>query len=144
MASYFAVFMPAREGGYAVEFPDIPEAFTQGDTLEECLTMGADVLAIAAEEYAKTRKELPPPSNREQVEAWAEEQKADQDLAPDGRFLLQLFRVPEVDATPVRVSISLAKSTLACIDEKARLAGYTRSGFLAAAAQAFSPQNSRT
>ena len=141
MASYFAVFLPVKEGGYAVEFPDIPEAFTEGDTLEECVIMGADVLAIAAEEYAKARKELPPPSSREQVEAWAEEQKADQDLAPGGRFLLQLFRVPELDATPVRVSISLAKSTLETIDEKARLAGYTRSGFLAAAAKSFNPQN---
>jgi predicted RNase H-like HicB family nuclease len=141
MASYFAVVMPVKEGGYAVEFPDIPEAFTQGDTLEECVIMGADVLAVTAEEYAKARKELPPPSSREQVEAWAEEQMADKDLASGGRFLLQLFRVPEVDATPVRVSNSLAKSTLAQIDEKARLAGYTRSGFLAAAAQAFSPQN---
>jgi predicted RNase H-like HicB family nuclease len=140
MASYFAVFMPTKEGHYAVAFPDIPEAFTQGDTPEECVIMGADVLAIVAEEYAKARKELPPPSGHEQVQAWAEEQKADPDLAPGGRFLMQLFRAPDVDATPVRVSISLAKSTLEDIDEKARLAGYTRSGFLAAAAQAFAPQ----
>jgi len=140
MASYFAVFMPVKEGGYAVEFPDIPEAFTQGNTLEECVAMGADVLAIVVEEYAKARKELPPPSSPEQIEAWAKEQKADPGLASEGRFLMQLFRAPDVDATPVRVSISLAKSTLADIDEKARQAGYTRSGFLAAAAQAFTPQ----
>ena len=140
MSSYFAVFMPTKEGGYAVEFPDIPEAFTQGNTLEECITMGADALAIVAEEYAKARKELPPPSTPEKIEAWAEEQKSDPDLAPGGRFLMQLFRVPDIDSTPVRVSISLAKSTLERIDEKARQAGYTRSGFLAAAAQAFNPQ----
>ena len=105
---------------------------------------GADVLAITAEEYAEVRKELPPPSSRERIEAWAEEQKNDPDLAPGGRFLLQLFRVPELDTTPVRISISLAKSTLAQIDEKAKQAGYTRSGFLAAAAQAFNPQNAQT
>ena len=140
MASYFAVFMPTKEGSYAVEFPDIPEAFTQGDTLEECIVMGADVLAIAVEEYAKARKDLPQPSIREQIEAWAEGQMADPDLMPNGRFLMQLFRAPDIDSTPIHVSISLAKSTLESIDEKARQAGYTRSDFLAAAAQAFNPQ----
>ena len=137
MASYFAVFMPTKEGHYAVEFPDIPEAFTQGDTPEECVIMGSDVLAIAVEEYAKARKELPAPSPPEKILAWAEEQKSDPNLAAGGQFLMQLFRAPDVDATPVRISISLPKSTLASIDEKAREAGLTRSGFLAAAATAF-------
>lgn len=137
MASYFAVFMPAREGGYAIEFPDIPDAVSQGETLEECLLMGADVLAAIAAEYAVARKELPPPSAFEKIEAWAEEQRNDPHLDPNGRFLLQLFRAPEVDATPVRVTISLGKSTLEEIDAKAKLAGFTRSGFLAAAAKAY-------
>ena len=139
MASYFAVFMPTKEGGYAVEFPDIPEAFTQGETLEECLTLGADVLAIAVEEYAKARRELPEPSGLEEVEAWAEEQKKDSSLDPGGRMLFQLFRAPDVDATPVRVSVSFAKSTLSEIDHKAQRAGLTRSGFLAQAAQIYNP-----
>ena len=102
--------------------------------------MGSDVLAIAVEEYVKARKDLPQPSGREQIEAWAEDQKNDTDLAPGGRFLMQLFRAPDIDSTPVRISVSLAKSTLDFIDEKAKQAGYTRSGFLTAAAQAFSPQ----
>ena len=42
---YFALFLPVQEGGYAVEFPDIPEAFTQGSTLEECMDMARDVLS---------------------------------------------------------------------------------------------------
>ena len=53
---YFALFLPVQEGGYAVEFPDIPEAFTQGSTLEECMDMARDVLSIAVEEYAKAKK----------------------------------------------------------------------------------------
>lgn len=83
--------MPVREGGYAVEFPDIPEAFTQGENLEECMVMGAEVLAIAVEEYAKARKELPTPSNLDEVEAWAETQKNDPSLATSKKFLFQLF-----------------------------------------------------
>ena len=137
MASYFAVFMQAKEGGWAVDFPDIPEAFTQGDTLEEGVVMGADVLAIAVEEYAKARKPLPAPSSLEQIEAWAEEHRNDPGLVPGGRYLIQLFRAPSVDMTPVRVNISLPKSVLEEIDAKAAAAGYTRSGFLATAARRF-------
>ncbi len=137
MASYFAVFMPIQEGGYSVEFPDIPEAFTQGNTLEECLALGADVLAIAAEEYAKARKNMPKPSTLEQVETWAEKQKSESGIDASRRFLFQLFRAPTVDMTPVRVSVSFPKSTLEEIDAKAGRGGFTRSGFLARAAQQY-------
>lgn len=105
--------------------------------MEECVVLGADVLAIAAEEYAKARKELPAPSSIEMVEAWSEEQKGDPLLQPNGRFLFQLFRAPDIDATPVRVSVSFTKSTLQEIDSKAQHAGLTRSGFLAQAAHSF-------
>lgn len=120
-----------------MEFPDIPEAFTQGADLDECLLMGADVLAIAVEEYAKARKELPAPSSLEAIEAWAEDQKGDPTLVPGGRFIFQLFRAPEMDMTPVRVNISLPKSVLEQIDAKAAAGGLTRSGFLARAAQEY-------
>ena len=135
MNHYFAVFMPTVEGHYAVEFPDFPEGFTQANDLADCLVMGADVLSIAVEEYAKARKSLPEPSTFEQIKAWAENQKGSKGLAPDGVFLLQLFPAPSDDMTPVRVSVSFPKSALAEIDAKAKQAGFTRSGFLAHAAQ---------
>lgn len=135
--NYFAVFFPVREGGYSVEFPDLPEAFTQGKTLDECLTLGAEVLAITIEEYAKARKALPAPVEFDDVWRWASEQRSDADFLPERDPIIQLFRAPDVDMTPVRVTISLAKSTLEEIDEKAKQAGYTRSGFLAKAAQEY-------
>ncbi len=137
MQSYFAVFLPVREGGYAVEFPDIPEAFTQGDTIEECVIMGSDVLNITVEEYAKARRQMPAPSSLEAIKAWVSAQKGDPSLAPDGEPFIQLFRAPDVDMTPVRVTVSFPKSTLEAIDNKAAQAGLTRSGFLAQAALAF-------
>jgi predicted RNase H-like HicB family nuclease len=139
MSYYFAVFLPTKEGRYAIEFPDIPEALSQGDDLPECMHMAADALAICAEEYAKARKQMPPPSSLEEVEAWAERQNEDEDLLPGGKMLLQLFKAPEADMTPVKISISLPKSTLAVIDDKARQAGLTRSGFLSTAALAYGP-----
>lgn len=137
MASYFAVIMPATEGGYVVAFPDLPEAFTQGETLDECLIMGADVLSIVAEEYIKARRELPTPMCIADVKAWAQIQKSEQGILPSGEVLFQLFKAPEVDATPVRVSVSIGKSDLHLIDEKAQSLGFTRSGLLVAAAKAY-------
>ena len=137
MEYYFAVFLPVKEGGYAIAFPDIPEAVSQGDDLADCMVMAADVLAVCADEYTKARKQLPQPSSLEEVEAWADSQRGDMNLQSNGKMLYQLFRVPQMDATPVKISISLPKSTLAIIDEKAREAGLTRSGYLSTAALAY-------
>jgi predicted RNase H-like HicB family nuclease len=131
--------MPAVEGGYVVSFPDFPEAFTQGEDMEECLTMGADVLSIAVEEYAKSRKDLPEPSTLQQVKFWAEKEKNSPGIA-EGDMLFQLFQAPTMDLTPVRVSVSFSKSALEQIDRKASHAGFTRSGFLAHAAMQYEVQ----
>jgi len=139
MGYYFAAFLPVKEGGYAVEFPDIPEATSEGTDLADCMVMATDALAICAEEYAKSRKQLPQPSNLREVEAWAEKQLDDPDLLPGGKVLFQLIKAPQVDMTPVKISISLPKSTLAAIDDKARQAGLTRSGYLSTAALAYTP-----
>jgi Uncharacterized conserved protein len=134
MASYFSGIFHTQEGWYAVFFPDFPEAITQGETLEECLTLGADVLAIVVEEYTKERKELPQPTNFEKAWEWAVEKAKEEDLVQGVVPILQLFRAPEINLTPVRISVSIAKSTLDEIDAKADRLGMTRSGFLARAA----------
>ncbi len=62
MLGYPAIFTPAQEGGYVVEFPDIPEAITQGDSLEEAREMAADALATALEFYFEDNRAVPMPS----------------------------------------------------------------------------------
>lgn len=57
-----AHYEPAPEGGYVVTFRDIPEAITQGDTLEEADEMAADVLVSAMDFYFDGRRAVPPPS----------------------------------------------------------------------------------
>ncbi len=45
---YHVVLTPDEDdGGFVVTFPDIPEAITQGNTLEECLEEGAGALEAA-------------------------------------------------------------------------------------------------
>lgn len=59
---YPARFAPAKEGGFVVTFRDIPEAITQGDTLDEATTMAEDVLVSAMDFYFEDRRAVPPPS----------------------------------------------------------------------------------
>jgi predicted RNase H-like HicB family nuclease len=139
MLYYFAVFIPATEGGYVIRFPDFPEALTQGDTMAEGMEMGADALNITVEEYAKVRKPLPSPSGMDAVQAWMEreliEDSAGVDMKRPAHF--QLFAAPEVDMTPVKVSVSIAKSALDRIDRNARRLGLTRSGFITKATETY-------
>ena len=121
-------------------FPDIPEALSQGCDLAESMKNAAEALALVSEEYAKSRKTLPIPSGMETIRDWAEKEKASDGVDASRECLFPIFAVPDADMTPVRVTVSIAKSALETIDEKARLAGLTRSGFLVTAAQAYSPK----
>jgi antitoxin HicB len=42
--TYTAVFDLAEEGGFIVTFPALPGVVTEGDTLEQALTMAADAI----------------------------------------------------------------------------------------------------
>jgi antitoxin HicB len=50
------------DGGFVVTFPDIPEAITQGDTVEEALAMAQDALETALEFYFEDKRAVPVPS----------------------------------------------------------------------------------
>jgi len=138
MIYYIAVFFPAPEGGYTIMYPDFPEALSQGADLAESMKNAAETLALVVEEYAKSRQALPAPSGMESIRAWAEREKESGGVDTSRECLFPLLAAPDADMTPVRVTVSIAKSALKSIDEKARLAGLTRSGFLVTAAQAYS------
>lgn len=50
------------DGGFAASFPDIPEALTSGDTIEQAREMAADALATAMEFYFEDGRPVPLPS----------------------------------------------------------------------------------
>ena len=58
---YYAAFIPDEKGGYSIFCPDFPEVASQGDTVEECMDMAAEAVALTVEEYAKARHPLPEP-----------------------------------------------------------------------------------
>lgn len=51
------------EDGYWVEFPDLPGCFTDGDTLEETMSMAADALSLYLSSAKEDGKTVPPPSD---------------------------------------------------------------------------------
>ena len=50
------------DGGFTVMFRDVPEAITQGDTVEQCLIEAADCLEEAIAGRIRRGDELPAPS----------------------------------------------------------------------------------
>lgn len=52
----------AEEGGYIVIFPDIPEAITQGEDVEDALVHAADALESALDFYFEDKRRIPLPS----------------------------------------------------------------------------------
>ena len=56
--SYFAVFEPAKEGGYNVSFPDFPGCVTFGKTFEEAKEKGKEVLELWTEELFSQKKKM--------------------------------------------------------------------------------------
>jgi antitoxin HicB len=50
------------DGGFVVTFHDIPEAITQGETIEESLAMAQEALETAMEFYFEDKRAVPVPS----------------------------------------------------------------------------------
>lgn len=52
--------------GFAVQFRDVPEAITQGDTFEDAVCMAEDALKTAMQFYDEDNKPRPKPSEPQQ------------------------------------------------------------------------------
>lgn len=66
--TYPAKFTPDPDGGYVVTFRDVPEAITQGETIEECREEAAGALQAAVETYIERRLPIPAPSTAKRGE----------------------------------------------------------------------------
>jgi predicted RNase H-like HicB family nuclease len=108
---------------FGVIVPDLPGCFSAGDTLDEAVANAEEAAAAWIDAALDAGDAVPPPSSldslreREELTGW-------------------LFGVIQVDPalmddTIERVNITLPRRVLARIDAKARVAGETRSGFIA-------------
>ena len=107
---------------YGVVVPDLPGCFSAGETLEEAIA-GAGEAALAWIEAALDAGDpIPPPSSLEAIRAKPE----------FTGWILSLVTVdPAVlDDTIERVNITLPRRVLRRLDDEARAAGETRSGYI--------------
>ena len=65
---YAAIFENCEEGGYSVSFPDLPGCFTEGDTLDEAITMAQEAACGWIFGEVERGKEIPPATPRENVQ----------------------------------------------------------------------------
>ena len=134
---YFAAFVPEPEGGYFILIPDVPDAFTEANSLAEGMEMAEDVLKLLLRGLIAAGRQAPSPSPIERVKALTAAHLREIGHETAGEILYQLLPSPNLDMAPVRVSISLPKAVLEEIDAKADAGGFTRSGFLAKAAREY-------
>ena len=59
---YPAIIKPQKPSGYFVRFPDIEEAVTQGETIDECLFNAAEVLSLVLDHRIAEGQPIPKPS----------------------------------------------------------------------------------
>lgn len=59
---YPAIFHVAEEGGYWIEFPDLPMANTQGEDLDDALFMAKDCLGVYLSCLEEEKEEIPKPT----------------------------------------------------------------------------------
>ncbi|MGZ8217716.1 type II toxin-antitoxin system HicB family antitoxin [Methylomagnum sp.] len=87
--TYPALFDPQPEGGYTVTFPDLPEAITEGDSMEQARFNAAECLSLVLDVRMEQGDPIPLPSSAEGKE-WIEP-----DAATQAALLVHLTRAAE-------------------------------------------------
>ena len=112
-----------KKHAYGVVVPDLPGCFSAGDTLDEALNNTKDAILLFLEDCLDNKQAIPAPRPIE------EHQK--------GRKLRGwIWAVVEVDLADLddkveRINITLPRRVLRVIDDAAKRAGETRSGYIA-------------
>ncbi len=122
--NYIAVLHKDKNSDYGVSFPDFPGCVTAGKTLDEAKDMAGEALALHIEGLLEDGETVPKPSSLDAV-------AAQPDFAGGTAFLVE-YRQP---VKTVRFNVTADSRDLELIDKFAEKHGYTRSGFLVAAAK---------
>ncbi|MEO8925810.1 MAG: type II toxin-antitoxin system HicB family antitoxin [Caulobacteraceae bacterium] len=125
MSTYIGLIHKDADSDYGVSFPDFPGCVTAGVDLDEARGMAEEALAFHIEGMAEDGLPIPAPSSLEAV-------MSDPENRHGVAILVDTIRQP---TRAIRVNITLPEDALREIDAYAEAKGFTRSGFLAAAAR---------
>ena len=64
---YPAIFHIAEEGGFWVEFPDMPECMTQGDDMAQAYEMAVEALGLAITSRLEEKEVIPAASQLDEI-----------------------------------------------------------------------------
>lgn len=139
MDSYYiaGIIRESDGSGYSVYFPDVPNVCAGGTSIQEAISNATEGLYVAMREIAEQNQAIPQPSSLEDVRASVKSMREADGLPYPDDALFQYIPAPAPDMVPVRVNVTIPRAVLGEIDTKAKLAGMTRSGYLAAAALAY-------
>ena len=124
MQQYIGLIHKERESDYGVSFPDVPGCVTAGRDLDEARAMAEEALTLHIEGLLEDGGTIPAPSSLEAIMA-----------DPENQGGVVILVAAGVAPKTVRVNLALPEDILQQIDRHAESHGYTRSGFLAAAAK---------
>lgn len=65
---YPAVFHKAEEGGFWISFPDFPECFTDGDSMDQAYEMAVNALGLALTSRQDEKLPIPSASDPSQID----------------------------------------------------------------------------
>jgi len=126
MPAYIALIHKDADSDFGVSFPDFPGCFTAGSTLDEARTMAEEALALHIRGMEDDGEAVPEPASLDAVMADPENR--------DGGVAV-LVPVPARTTRAMRINITLPAEVLEQIDRYAETHGYSRSGFMVAAAK---------
>jgi predicted RNase H-like HicB family nuclease len=133
---YIAGIVPEKKesgGGFSVYLPDLPNVAAGGGTVEEAIGNATSGLYVALRGLAEQNNAIPKPSGLEEVRAKVREERETDGLPYPEDTIYQYIAPPVLDATPVRLNVSLARTLVDEVDTMRDRLGLTRSGLIAAA-----------
>jgi predicted RNase H-like HicB family nuclease len=122
---YPIVIHKDKNSDYGVIVPDLPGCFSAGETLDEALEMAHEAVECHIEGLLLDGEALPTVHPIEYHQSNPE--------YADGVWALVEIDLSRLEDTTERVNITMSRRVLTLIDEAAKRAGESRSGFLARA-----------
>lgn len=118
-----AIETGSRDTTFGVVVPDLPGCFSAGDTLDEAMANVEDAIDLWIEAALDAGRDIPAPSTLDAIQAHRE--------FAGWTFALVSINPAALDDRIARVNITLPRRVLYRLDQRARAAGETRSGYIA-------------